>query len=90
VQLSDFIAALEAALGRKAIQELLPLQPGDVPDTFADSSALARAVNWRPSTPVAEGVGRFIDWYKAFYARQAADEGDPRDHHPAASAPPAV
>ena len=63
VELADFIAALESALGRPAIRELLPLQPGDVPDTYADSSRLARAVNWRPATPIAEGVRRFVAWY---------------------------
>jgi UDP-glucuronate 4-epimerase len=71
VQLGDFIAALEDALGRRAMRELLPLQPGDVPDTFADSSRLARAVNWRPGTPVATGVQRFVDWYLDFYGAPA-------------------
>lgn len=66
VQLADFIAALEAALGRPAIQEFLPLQPGDVPDTFADSARLAEATGWQPGTPVAEGVARFVDWYQSF------------------------
>ena len=68
VELADFIAALETALGREAIQELLPLQPGDVPDTWADSGRLARAVNWHPGTPVATGVARFADWYRAWRA----------------------
>ena len=63
VELADFIAALEAALERKAVQELLPLQPGDVPDTWADSSRLARSVNYRPGMPVAEGVRRFAEWH---------------------------
>ena len=63
VELADFIAALEDALGRKAVQELLPLQPGDVSDTWADSSRLARAVNWRPAMPIAEGVRRFAEWH---------------------------
>ncbi len=67
VALVDFIDALEAALGRAAVRELLPLQPGDVPDTYADSSRLARAVNWRPGTPIAEGVRRFVEWRRAFY-----------------------
>jgi UDP-glucuronate 4-epimerase len=67
VQLADFIAALERELGRKAVAEPLPLQPGDVPDTWADSSRLARAVNWRPATPVFEGVRRFAEWYLDFY-----------------------
>ena len=74
VALADFVAALEAALGRPAVRELLPLQPGDVPDTFADSTRLARAVNWRPGVPVAVGVQRFADWYQAFYPAAAAGE----------------
>ena len=69
VALADFIAALESALGREAIRELLPLQPGDVPDTFADSTALTGATGWHPTTPVAEGVGCFVDWYQAYQAR---------------------
>jgi UDP-glucuronate 4-epimerase len=72
VQLVDFIAALEAALGRTAVRELLPLQPGDVPDTHADVTRLARAVNWRPATPVAEGVRRFADWYLAWRGAAAS------------------
>ena len=71
VELADFIAALERELGRPAIRELLPLQPGDVPDTFADSSRLARAVNWCPATPVAEGVRRFVAWFRDWRAAQA-------------------
>jgi UDP-glucuronate 4-epimerase len=67
VELADFIAALEAGLGRKAVVELLPLQPGDVPDTWADSARLAAATGWRPTTPVAEGVRRFVAWYQEFY-----------------------
>lgn len=69
VKLADFIAAIETALGKKAIQELLPLQPGDVPDTFADSSRLAAAVEWSPGISVPEGVTRFIDWYKDYRGR---------------------
>jgi UDP-glucuronate 4-epimerase len=73
VQLADFVAALEAALGRPAIRELLPMQPGDVPDTYADSMRLARAVNWRPATPVAEGIRHFVDWYRDFYGTGDAE-----------------
>ena len=67
VPLEDFIAALETALGRPAIRELLPMQPGDVPDTWADSTRLARALNWRPATPIAEGVRRFVAWWRDYY-----------------------
>jgi UDP-glucuronate 4-epimerase len=67
VPLSAYIEALEAELGRKAVKEMLPLQPGDVPDTFADVSELERAVGYKPSTPVDEGVARFVEWYRDYY-----------------------
>lgn len=67
VALGQYIAAIEKALGVQAIQEHLPLQPGDVPDTFADVSALVSQVGYRPSTPVEEGVGRFVAWFRAYY-----------------------
>lgn len=63
VQLSEYVDALEQALGRKATREYLPLQPGDVPDTFADVGVLDRTVGYRPATPVREGVRQFVDWY---------------------------
>ncbi|MCC6735184.1 MAG: NAD-dependent epimerase [Bauldia sp.] len=67
VRLNDYIEALEEALGRKAERELLPLQVGDVPDTVADVGALDRAVGFHPTTPVQEGVARFVAWYRSFY-----------------------
>lgn len=67
VSLLDYVEALEDALGKKAIREYLPLQPGDVPDTFADVTALAAATGFKPSTPVRDGVARFVDWYREFY-----------------------
>ncbi len=67
VELMDFIACVEAAAGKAAIKNFLPMQPGDVPRTAADIDALAAAVGFRPSTPIAAGVGRFVDWYRAFY-----------------------
>jgi UDP-glucuronate 4-epimerase len=67
VKLSAYIEAAEEAIGRPAIRELLPLQPGDVPDTYADASELERAVGYRPATPVREGVRRFVEWYRAYY-----------------------
>jgi UDP-glucuronate 4-epimerase len=67
VQLIDFIAAIEAATGRKAILDLQPMQPGDVPDTFADVSGLQQAVGYRPATPVQSGVAAFVEWYRDFY-----------------------
>ncbi|MER8810203.1 capsular biosynthesis protein CpsI, partial [Mesorhizobium australicum] len=55
---------------RKAVIELLPLQAGDVPDTFADTSALQAAVGYRPRTSVTEGVGRFVEWYQDYFGRR--------------------
>lgn len=63
VKLSDYIAAIEEATGRKAIKELVPLQAGDVPDTFADVSEIEKQVGYRPATPVNEGVANFVKWY---------------------------
>lgn len=67
VKLIEYIHAIEKALGKEAILELLPLQPGDVPDTFADSSALEQRVGYKPSVSVEDGVKQFVDWYRDFY-----------------------
>jgi UDP-glucuronate 4-epimerase len=67
VALDDYIRAIEAATGKTAIRELVPLQPGDIPDTYADMTALEDAVGYHPSTTVAEGVSRFVDWYRRYY-----------------------
>ena len=67
VDLEDYIAAIEAALGMKAEKNLLPLQPGDVPDTFADVDALVADVGYKPTTDVREGIQRFVGWYKDYY-----------------------
>ena len=67
VTLKDYISAIEKALDKKAILELLPLQPGDAPDTFADSSNLEKSVGYKPSYSVEEGVKQFVDWYRDFY-----------------------
>ncbi|MFW2078444.1 NAD-dependent epimerase [Acinetobacter sp. ULE_I010] len=67
VKLIEYIHAIEKALGKKAILELLPLQPGDVPDTFADSIALEQSIGYKPSVSVEDGVQQFVDWYRNFY-----------------------
>jgi UDP-glucuronate 4-epimerase len=67
VQLMDFVEAIEEKLGIKAVKNLLPLQDGDVPDTYADVQALINAVDFKPSTSIKEGIGKFIDWYKEYY-----------------------
>ena len=67
VTLLDFIAVLEDALGKKARLELLPMQPGDVTATYADIRPLEKAVGFRPSMPLEEGIRRFVDWYREYY-----------------------
>lgn len=67
VELARYIEVLEHALGREARKILLPLQPGDVPDTCADVTELAADTGYAPSTPVEDGVRRFVDWYRAYY-----------------------
>ncbi|QGY02744.1 NAD-dependent epimerase [Methylobacterium mesophilicum SR1.6/6] len=67
VQLLHLIEVLEACLGRKAIKEFLPFQPGDVPETYADTDDLAAATGYAPSTPIEIGVERFVRWYRAYY-----------------------
>ena len=64
VELMDYIAALESALGKKADMEMLPLQPGDVPDTFADVTDLVEQFCYKPGTPVEQGVANFVTWYR--------------------------
>jgi UDP-glucuronate 4-epimerase len=67
VQLLRYIEVIEEAVGRKAIKNFLPLQPGDVPETFADIDDLVRDVGYRPATPVEVGVRRFVDWFREYY-----------------------
>lgn len=67
VDLMHFITVLEDKLGKKAEKQLLPLQPGDVPATYADVDALMRDVDFKPATSVEEGIGKFVDWYKEYY-----------------------
>ena len=65
--LMDYINAIEQALGVTAVKEFLPMQPGDVPATAADTSALEALVHFKPNTPVKEGVAQFVSWFKQFY-----------------------
>lgn len=67
VKLAEYIEAIEESLGKKAEKEMLPLQKGDVPDTYADVSALQAATGYRPATPVKEGVRQFVNWYREYY-----------------------
>ncbi|HET7767599.1 MAG TPA: NAD-dependent epimerase/dehydratase family protein, partial [Chloroflexota bacterium] len=70
VELMAYIRAIEDALGRKAKLQLLPMQAGDVAATEADTSALAAATGFKPRTPVAEGVARFVKWYLDYYGKR--------------------
>lgn len=67
VELMRYIQVLEQCLGKKAKMDLLPMQDGDVPATYADTEALETAVGFRPATPVETGIQRFVDWYKQYY-----------------------
>jgi UDP-glucuronate 4-epimerase len=70
VELMRYIEVLEECLGRKAHKNLLPLQPGDVPDTFADIDDLVKDVGYRPATPVEVGVRRFVEWFCDYYKQR--------------------
>ena len=67
VELLRYIEVLEECLGKKAIKNLLPLQPGDVPDTYADVDALIEDVDYKPTTPVEVGIDNFVKWYRDYY-----------------------
>ncbi|MBI4766803.1 MAG: NAD-dependent epimerase [Deltaproteobacteria bacterium] len=67
VELLYFIEVLEGCLGKKALKNLMPIQPGDVPATFADVADLTRAVGFKPATSIEDGIQRFVDWYKDYY-----------------------
>jgi len=67
VALMEFIQTLENAIGKKAELEMLPMQPGDVPDTYADVSSLELQFNYKPATSLAEGISKFVAWYQKFY-----------------------
>ncbi len=69
VKLMDYINALEEKLGKKAKINFLPLQPGDVPDTYANVDNLKNKFNYKPSTSVIKGVSKFVDWYKNYYQK---------------------
>ena len=67
VELLDFIAAIEAATGKPAIKQMLPMQPGDVPATWADTALLSRLTGYAPQTPVQKGVAEYVDWFRSYY-----------------------
>lgn len=67
VQLNDFIQVLEKHLGKKAIKKLLPIQPGDVPETFADIDELVKDIDYKPQVSIEEGIEKFVEWFKDYY-----------------------
>jgi UDP-glucuronate 4-epimerase len=67
VRLLDFVEAIEAECGRPAIRNYLPIQPGDVPATWADATLLETLTGYAPQTPLREGVARFVAWYRDYY-----------------------
>ena len=67
VKLMDFIAAIETALGREAKKNFLPLQPGDVPATYADVADLSADIGFEPNTPIEMGIEKFVAWYRDYY-----------------------
>jgi UDP-glucuronate 4-epimerase len=67
VELLEVVRLLEEAIGKKAQRELLPMQPGDVPATYADVDDLMREVDFKPSTPIADGIDRFINWFRDYH-----------------------
>lgn len=69
VKLMDFVAAIEKALGKQAIKELLPIQPGDVPATYADTAALQEELGYKPDTSIEYGISEFVTWYRSFYGK---------------------
>ena len=68
VGLEEFIAELESLLGRRAVKEYLPLQPGDVPATYASIDRIARATGFAPSTSLHDGLEQFVAWYRKYYS----------------------
>jgi len=67
IDLEYYISTLEGCLNKTAIKNLLPLQAGDVPDTYADVSDLIKDVDYKPDTSVEDGIGRFVEWYLDYY-----------------------
>jgi len=73
--LMEFIEAIEAACGREAVKEFLPMQQGDVPATWADARLLERLTGYRPATPLAEGIPQFVDWYRGWNGKADTSAG---------------
>jgi UDP-glucuronate 4-epimerase len=68
VEVIELVGLIEQAVGKPAIREMLPMQPGDVAETCADVAELERAVGFRSKTPIEEGVRRFVEWFRSYHA----------------------
>jgi UDP-glucuronate 4-epimerase len=86
VEVTEVVQLIEEIVGKPAVKELLPMQPGDVPQTYAEVADLERAVGFRPKTSIAEGVCRFVHWFRSYDPRAADKQGPPV--RPRRSAPP--
>jgi UDP-glucuronate 4-epimerase len=69
----DYVEALERHLGKKARKNFMPMQPGDIRSTLADTSLLYNLTGYRPNTSISEGIKAFTDWYKSYYAADKAN-----------------
>lgn len=69
VQLNEYISAIEKELGKKAIKNMLPLQPGDVEETYANVDSLQKEIGFKPNTKLSDGIKSFVDWYKEYYKK---------------------
>jgi UDP-glucuronate 4-epimerase len=69
VEVTEVVRLIEEAVGKPAVRQLLPMQPGDVPQTWADAADLERAVGFRPKTPIGQGIHHFVDWFRSYCAR---------------------
>lgn len=67
IKLIDYVNEIEKVLNKSASKKYLPLQPGDVPDTFSDTSALERVAGYKPSTPISVGIRNFVEWFRSYY-----------------------
>jgi UDP-glucuronate 4-epimerase len=76
VELLYLIEVLEDALGMKAQKNMLPMQPGDVPATYANVDDLTAAVGFKPATPIEQGVRNFVKWYRSYHSTEQADTGE--------------
>lgn len=74
VELLRFVEVLEDCIGKKAKKNLLPMQPGDVPATYADVDDLMKVVGFKPSTPIEKGIKKLVEWYRNYYGQRRKEK----------------